>query len=135
VTNPALTGRNRFVFDSIVVVPTAPSGGLWKAHTAPAVSAKAIRAPPCRTSPAVQRSDAHAIRARTSSFPASRTSIPSVSASGIIAPKVAGSGFAIGGQTLPRSIRRVAAELYRKVSLFDSGRGHHKRRPAAFRSR
>ena len=55
--------------DSIVVVPLAPSGRLRNAHTAPAVSARVISAPPCMTPPAV---DSRAPRAGPGPRPRAR---------------------------------------------------------------
>src|SRR3954451_3180029 len=49
----------------------------------PHESARAIRAPPCRMPPAVQRAGAQAMRARTTSLLASVSSISSVRSNGI----------------------------------------------------
>ena len=54
--DPPRTGARRFVLDSIVVVPAAPSGRLRNAHTAPAVSARLMSAPPCMAPAAVHSS-------------------------------------------------------------------------------
>src|SRR5262249_32987986 len=83
-TCPPRTARKKFVFDSIVAV-LAPSGRLRNAQIAPRLSASPMRAPPCRTPPAVHRSGAQSRRPRTSSFPAAETSTPSPAAKGIAA--------------------------------------------------
>ena len=54
---PSRTAPRKLVFDSIVDVPTAPSGRLAAAQAPPAASARAITAPPC-SAPAVVVSDA-----------------------------------------------------------------------------
>src|SRR4051812_15168428 len=65
------------VLESMVVV-RAPSRRLAKVPTAPSVSANAMMAPPCSTSPVVQRSGRTSSVATTLSAPASTSVIPSV---------------------------------------------------------
>src|SRR5688572_6896251 len=52
---PSRTPPRKFVFDSIVDVPLAPSGRLRNADAAPAESASAISTPPCSKPALVQR--------------------------------------------------------------------------------
>src|SRR5205085_6159335 len=66
-TWPSRTARRKLVFDSIVVVPAAPSGRLRNAAMPPTVSASPMSAPPWSAPPVVQRDGSHASRARTSS--------------------------------------------------------------------
>ena len=55
VTAPSRTARMKFVLDSIVAVPTAPSGRFRYAHVPPPLSASAISTPPCIRPPIVQQ--------------------------------------------------------------------------------
>src|SRR5918996_1134964 len=83
-TWPPRTAAKKFVFDSIVAVPAAPSGRLRKASRPPAESARPISAPPWRMPPAVQRLSSQASRAVTSSGPAASHSIPSSAPNGAV---------------------------------------------------
>jgi hypothetical protein len=60
----------------------APGGRFRKAQTAPAVSARLMSAPPWSMPPVVQRCAAQGRTARTSSFAAARSSMPSVAGKG-----------------------------------------------------
>ena len=83
VSEPLTTPRMKFVFDSIVAVPIAPSGMLRNAQMPPELSANAMIAPPCITPAVVHSAGDQASRARTSAAVASSTSSPTTSANGI----------------------------------------------------
>ena len=73
---PLRTARRNCDDDEMVVVAWAVSGRLRKATDAPTVSARAMIAPPCMTSPLVQRSGDHASVPTTSSGPIDTSSAP-----------------------------------------------------------
>src|SRR5215469_8420788 len=77
-----MTERNICVVEVMVAV-VAPSGRPRKATSAPALSASAISAPPCKIPPAVQRRGAHGSTATTRSELASSRRIPRSPAKGI----------------------------------------------------
>jgi hypothetical protein len=62
-TKPSRTPRRKFVLDSTVVVPAAPSGRFKKAQAAPVLSAMDMTTPPWSRSPAVHSSGAQSSRA------------------------------------------------------------------------
>src|SRR3984885_851600 len=81
----------------------APCGRLRYAHTPPRLSASDMRAPPWSAPPVVQSSSRQARRPTTSSALADTSSIPSVVANGIIAPRAASGGAepgSVGGTPL-----------------------------------
>ena len=111
-TCPDVTGRKKFVFDSIVAVACAPSGRFRYAQSPPAASASPISAPPWRIPPAVHRDSSHARRARTSSGAACTSSMPSRPANGIAPARssdVTGGIQAHAAHPEPRSTREDPA--------------------------
>src|SRR5437867_272277 len=75
--------KKKLVFDSMVVVPMAPSGRLSSAHAAPAESASAMSTPPWRIPAAVHSDGAHASDMTTSSAVYASVSMPRVAARGM----------------------------------------------------
>src|SRR3954452_15014030 len=109
-TYPPRTGPRKFVFDSIVAVPLASGGRLRNARNPPAESASDIKAPPCRTPPAVHLSALHASCDRTSSGDAETISIPRNPVCGAAAETCAvSSGSAATGREATLAI--VAVEV------------------------
>jgi len=96
-TEPSRTPRKKFVFDSIVVVPCAPSGKFMNAHAAPVLSASAITAPPCRRPPAVQTDSDHSRLARTSAAADFLNVAPMVRVNGMRSSNEARSGVSCAG--------------------------------------
>src|SRR5215813_12465207 len=88
-TVPPVTGRNIWLVEVIVAV-IAPAGSPRNVTSAPAVSARDIRTPPCMMPPAVHRCGAQTNRAITSSGLAWSTISPRCWANGISAASAPG---------------------------------------------
>src|ERR1700684_2644480 len=82
LTVPERVAAKKWVLDSMVAVPPAPSGRFRNAHTAPDESARAMTIPPCSTSLPVHRLGAQSRLSTTSFGPAVSAVMPNVTHSG-----------------------------------------------------